>query len=109
MLMNCLLIGITILEVVISITCIQTVIHIIQTISVMFITYFVFLNPIEITNGLFVFVFIVFLTGWLGLLYGTYFFIHYLVFITILHFISYSILIIIPTNFVYFSFDLQYT
>ncbi|XP_060841038.1 ABC transporter G family member 23-like [Rhopalosiphum padi] len=62
--------GITILEVVISITCIQTVIHIIQTISVMFITYFVFLNPIEITNGLFVFVFIVFLTGWLGLLYG---------------------------------------
>ncbi|XP_029343800.1 ABC transporter G family member 23-like isoform X2 [Acyrthosiphon pisum] len=62
--------GITILEVVISIMCIQTVIHIIQTISVMFVTYFVFLNPIEITNGLFAFVFIIFLTGWLGLLYG---------------------------------------
>ncbi|XP_022175206.1 ABC transporter G family member 23-like [Myzus persicae] len=62
--------GITILEVVISITCIQTVIHIIQTISVMFVTYFVFLNPIEITNGLFAFVFIILLTGWLGLLYG---------------------------------------
>lgn len=71
--MICLLIGITILEVVISITCIQTVIHIIQTISVMFVTYFVFLNPIEITNGLFAFVFIILLTGWLGLLYGMYF------------------------------------
>jgi len=73
--MNCFLIGITILEVVISIMCIQTVIHIIQTISVMFVTYFVFLNPIEITNGLFAFSFIILLTGWLGLLYGMYIFI----------------------------------
>lgn len=76
--MNCLLIGITILEVVISIMCIQTVIHIIQTISVMFVTYFVFLNPIEITNGLFAFVFIILLTGWLGLLYGMYLYFYFL-------------------------------
>lgn len=65
-------IGITILEVVISISFIQTVIHFIQTTSVMFITYYVFKNPIEITNGLFAFVLIIFLNGWLGLLYGTY-------------------------------------
>ncbi|XP_025415785.1 ABC transporter G family member 23-like [Sipha flava] len=62
--------GITIKEVVISITCIQTVIHLIQTVSVMFVTYFIFKNPIEITNGLFAFIFIIILTGWLGLLYG---------------------------------------
>ncbi|VVC43842.1 ABC transporter-like,P-loop containing nucleoside triphosphate hydrolase,AAA+ ATPase domain,ABC [Cinara cedri] len=62
--------GITILEVVISILFIQTVIHFIQTISVMFITYFVFNNPVEITNGSFAFVFIIFLNGWLGLLFG---------------------------------------
>lgn len=66
-------IGITILDVIISITFIQTVIHLIQTISVMFVTYFIFKNPIEITNGLFAFTFIIFLTGWLGLLYGMYF------------------------------------
>lgn len=65
--------GITILDVIISITFIQTTIHLIQTISVMFVTYFVFQNPIEITNGLFAFTFIIFLTGWLGLLYGMYF------------------------------------
>jgi len=86
-LMNCLLIGITILEVVISIMCIQTVIHIIQTISVMFITYFVFLNPIEVTNGLLAFVFIVFLTGWLGLLYGMYFHLLYSIYHFIFNFI----------------------
>jgi len=104
--MNCLFIGITILEVVISIMCIQTVIHIIQTISVMFVTYFVFLNPIEITNGLFAVIFIIFLTGWLGLLYGMYFiyFIFTIVFMIILFFISDSILSIIFTN-VYFSFN----
>lgn len=67
------LIGITILDVIISITFIQTIIHLVQTISVMFVTYFIFKNPIEITNGLFAFTFIIFLTGWLGLLYGMYF------------------------------------
>lgn len=73
MLMMYFLIGITILDVIISITFIQTAIHLIQTISVMFVTYFIFKNPIEITNGLFAFTCIIFLTGWLGLLYGMYF------------------------------------
>lgn len=43
-------------------------------ISVMFITYVVFNNPIEITNGLFAFVLIICFAGWLGLLSGLYFF-----------------------------------
>lgn len=66
--------GITILDVVISITFIQTAVHMIQTFSVILVTYFVFKNPIEITNGLFAFTFIIFLTGWLGLLFGMYLF-----------------------------------
>lgn len=66
-----LFIGITMLEVMVSIACVQTVIHFVQMISVMSVTYLVFDNPIEITDGLFAFAFITCLTGWLGLLYGT--------------------------------------
>lgn len=47
-------------------------INCIQMISVMFITYFVFKNPIEITSGLIALIFIICLTGWLGLLFGLY-------------------------------------
>lgn len=66
------IVGITILEVVISVMCLQTVIHVFQTISLVFVTYVVFKNPVEITSGLFAFVLIIFLNGWLGLLCGRY-------------------------------------
>ncbi|XP_050422029.1 ABC transporter G family member 20-like isoform X2 [Adelges cooleyi] len=62
--------GVKIPEVIISITLIQTVIHVFHMVCVMTITYIMFRNPIEITSGLVVYAFLSIFTGWLGLLTG---------------------------------------
>jgi len=62
--------GVKILELIISMLCITTVLLLLQTSSSCFISYFLFLNPIQITNGLFVYVLLLLLLGWIGFLFG---------------------------------------
>ncbi|XP_060878331.1 ABC transporter G family member 23-like [Metopolophium dirhodum] len=62
--------GVKILELIISMLCITTVLLLLQTSSSCFISYFLFLNPIQITNGMFVYVLLLLLLGWIGFLFG---------------------------------------
>ncbi|KAL5245483.1 hypothetical protein ACI65C_012893 [Semiaphis heraclei] len=62
--------GVNILELILSIFCITTVLLLLQTSSSYFISYVLFLNPIKITNGMFVYVLLLLLLGWIGFLFG---------------------------------------
>lgn len=64
--------GVNILELILSIFCITTVLLLLQTSSSYFISYVLFLNPIKITNGMFVYVLLLLLLGWIGFLFGKY-------------------------------------
>ncbi|XP_022175207.1 ABC transporter G family member 23-like [Myzus persicae] len=62
--------GVKILELLISMFCITTVLLLLQTSFSYFISHVLFSNPIQITNGLFVYVLLLLLLGWIGFLYG---------------------------------------
>ncbi|XP_025415790.1 ABC transporter G family member 23-like isoform X1 [Sipha flava] len=62
--------GVKILELLISLFCINTIILIAQMIMTCFISYVLFFNPLQITSGLFVYVFILILLGCMGFFFG---------------------------------------
>lgn len=62
--------GVKILELIISMLCITTVLLLFQMSFSCFISYILFLNPIQITNGMFVYALLLLLMGWLGFLFG---------------------------------------
>lgn len=64
--------GVTILELHISMFCIATVSIVVQLVFSCMIAYALFSNPIEKTNGLFMYALIMMLLGWLGFFFGTY-------------------------------------
>jgi len=64
--------GVKILELILSMLCITTVLLLLQTSSSYFISYVLFLNPIKITNGMFAYVLLLLLLGWIGFLFGKY-------------------------------------
>lgn len=69
---NLLVLGVTILELFISMFIINTVTLVVQMVIPLLIAYVLFMNPIQITHGLFVYVFIMLLLGWLGFFFGKY-------------------------------------
>ncbi|XP_025200634.1 ABC transporter G family member 23-like [Melanaphis sacchari] len=62
--------GVKIMDLLISMFCIVTLLLLFQMSTSCFISYFLFLNPIQITNGLFVYVLLLLLLGWIGFLFG---------------------------------------
>lgn len=66
------ILGVKVLELVISMFCMSTMIFLIQIVFVCFISFELFSNPIQITNGLFIYFIIMLLLGWIGFLFGKY-------------------------------------
>lgn len=65
--------GVKVLEMVISIFIIDTVIVVSQMFVICYIAFVYFTNPIEITNGLFLYIILIVCIGWAGFLSGEYF------------------------------------
>ncbi|XP_060841940.1 ABC transporter G family member 23-like isoform X1 [Rhopalosiphum padi] len=62
--------GVKILELLISMFFITTLLLLLQVSASCFISYAIFSNPIQITNGLFIYVLLLLLLGWIGFLFG---------------------------------------
>lgn len=69
----CFVLGVTILELLISMYFINIMITIIQMIGPLLIAYVLFSNPLQITIGLFVYVLIMLLLGSIGFFFGKFF------------------------------------
>lgn len=64
--------GVNILELLISMFCISTVVLLAEILVTCLISFELFYNPIQITTGLFAYVMILLLLGWIGFLLGEY-------------------------------------
>lgn len=62
--------GVKISELTISLFCIDTVIIAVQIVPVCYVSYVVHANPIQITDGLFVYALLMLLLGWSGFFFG---------------------------------------